>query len=258
MDGNRAFFGTWVSATGSVVRSDESLASMNRTREDWWPSLRDREAVYAEGAKLLNGAKLDSQGRKSAPNACTSCHGGRMDAASGFVVGASLLPIVPGRVLPPKKYQDWVERAPLGLDDESVRRVNSIVMDSSPAPAIVAQLNAIYGGSTRVPGTRGAQDTVPAGWRDEPGIYRQVIGPYCASCHFAQTGALALASPADVKALRDAVQTSVCTQFTMPHSEILFNRFHLAGVQQLRALGGRRSGRRQQCARTVLVRVECA
>lgn len=31
---------------------------------------------------------------------------------------------------------------------------------------------------------------MPAGWASDPNIYRQVIGPYCATCHLAQTGPL--------------------------------------------------------------------
>jgi hypothetical protein len=70
---------------------------------------------------------------------------------------------------------------------------------------------------------------VPSGWQQQPGLYRQVIAPYCGSCHFAQRGPVDLRSWGNLLQHKNAVQRTVCTDFTMPHSEILFRRFWTEG-----------------------------
>ena len=77
---------------------------------------------------------------------------------------------------------------------------------------------------TRI-GVRANDFAVPPGWVAQRGLYQQVIAPYCGSCHFAQSGALCFGSWAEVQQLKQAIQRVVCTDFTMPHSEILFRKF---------------------------------
>ena len=64
----------------------------------------------------------------------------------------------------------------------------------------------------------------PAGFSSR-GCTTQVIAPYCSSCHFAQRGAINLRSWGNLLQNKDAVQRTMCTDFTMPHSEILFRKF---------------------------------
>lgn len=83
-------------------------------------------------------------------------------------------------------------------------------------------------GSPGTPFTPGAQandNAVPSGWAQQPGLYRQVIAPYCGSCHSAQAGSLSFASLGNLVQHKAAVQRTVCTDFTMPHSEVAFRRF---------------------------------
>jgi hypothetical protein len=204
----RAFFGTWElqgtpapSGGGSPFAAEEAFAGLARVRF---------------------GTQLDNQGVKPVPHACLACHGGRYDPVSKLVVGASLLPLVPSQL----HFSSPQARA---AQEEAIRQINEIVLSSNPAPAVVAQIEAMYGGATRTPGARANDTAVPAGWRSDPAIYRQVIEPYCANCHFPRTGALSLASVNDARTLRHAIQNAVCRTYTMPHGEAQFRRFWTEG-----------------------------
>jgi hypothetical protein len=181
-----------------------------------------RESTYASSAKPMTGTVLDTQGRKGVPHACLSCHGGRYDPQRRLVVGASLLPLLPAQLT----FTSPQARA---ASEESMRRINQIVLESTPSPALRAQITALYGGSPTVTGTRAIDTAVPAGWTQQAGLYRQVIEPYCSACHFAQTGPLNFGSWANLLQNKQAVQRSVCTDFTMPHSEVSFRRFWSEG-----------------------------
>lgn len=201
----RTFFGTWEkSGANSGV------------------SAFDREFNLARDAQVRFGTPLDTQGVKPVPHVCLSCHGGRYDPQSRMVRGASLLPLVPAQL----EFSSPQARA---SQEEAIREINSIVLASNPAPAIVEQINALYGGAPQTPGARANDAAVPAGWRTEPNIYKQVIEPYCASCHFSRQGPLALASVADARSLRVAIQNTTCSTYTMPHSEQQFRRFWTEG-----------------------------
>lgn len=184
----------------------------------------DVERYYAENGSLVTGAALDSQGRKGVPHACVSCHGGRFDAGTGKVIGASLLPLIPARY-----GRGRLSSAGDENPQEFVRRINQIILQSNPAPGIVDQINAMYGGSPNTAGASASDAAVPSGWRQQPGLYKQVIEPYCSSCHFAQRGPMSFRSWGNLLQHKDAVQRTVCTDFTMPHSEILFRKFWTEG-----------------------------
>ena len=70
---------------------------------------------------------------------------------------------------------------------------------------------------------------VPSGWASQAGLYRQVIAPYCGTCHFSQTGMLHFGTYANLLANKQRVQRAVCTDFSMPHSEQGFRRFWTEG-----------------------------
>ena len=184
----------------------------------------DVEHHHAVKGSLSSGLQFDSQGRKGVPHACLSCHGGRYDAATGKVVGASLLPLVPSRYA-----RTPLNSAGTGAPQESIRRINQIILQSNPAPAIADQIDALYGGAPTAPGTVANDSAVPAGWVQQVGLYRQVIGPYCPSFHFAQRGSLSFRSWGNLLRHKVAVQSTVCREFTMPSSEILFRKFWTQG-----------------------------
>ncbi|MDP2326440.1 MAG: hypothetical protein Q8N51_20785, partial [Gammaproteobacteria bacterium] len=215
-DDGSAFFGTW-------EWWGEALPTPYGTQPRTVNSGLDVEHYYAVQADLVTGATLDSQGRKGVPHACLSCHGGRYDAATGKVLGASLLPLVPARYTHGRLFSAS-DVAP----QESVRRINQIILQSNPAPGVVDLINAMYNGAPGTPGAT-ANDAVPSGWRQQEGLYRKVVGPYCASCHFAQRGPLHFRSWGNMLQNKNAVQKTVCQDFTMPHSEILYRKFWTEG-----------------------------
>jgi hypothetical protein len=231
LDGDRAFFGSW-SYSGHITHYVPPYSIQSGGKTVYWPgrneppwSAQHGEKLYSEQAKLNNHIAFDSQGRKAIPHLCLSCHGGRLDPASGHVIGASLLPIVPARIGFGTAYNGQAR----AQQEEQIRSINRIVLESNPAPAIAAQIQTMYAGTVQVPGTRANDAAVPPGWRGSEGIYKQIVEPYCSSCHFAQRGTLSFASAADMRTHRDAVQRTVCTDFTMPHSEPLFRRFWTEG-----------------------------
>jgi hypothetical protein len=181
-----------------------------------------REGDILEGGVQVLATALDSQGSKPVPHACLSCHGGRFDATTRTVVGASLLPLVPSHLeFGPPPGRKGAE--------ESVRRFNQLVHDSGAAPAVREQIQAMYAGRVAVPGATVNDLAAPPGWAQQPGLYRQVIAPYCGSCHFAQTGPYNFASWGNVLQHKQAIHRAVCQTFTMPHSEQSFRRFWTEG-----------------------------
>jgi hypothetical protein len=215
MTGDRSFFGVW-EVTGDTLP----------LRDGAWrvaTEMFDVEFTYALYSTLVAGSALDSQGRKNVPQACLSCHGGTYDASTRRVVGASLLPMIPARSSP-MNADDGVKRVFTGAE-ENTRALNQIVLQSNPAAAIVDQINALYDGQPNTPGKTANNTAVPTGWRTQAGLYKKVIEPYCSQCHFAQRGPLSLRTWSDALQNKDAIQRTVCTQFTMPHAEVPFQEF---------------------------------
>ena len=217
MANDSAFFGSWEwDGTALEPQYPPRTSSVNFGL--------DVEHYYAENGSLRTGAALDSQGRKGVPHACLSCHGGRYDAATGKVIGASLLPLVPARY-----PRSSLSTGGANSAQEEMRRINQIVLQSNPAPGVADLINAMYNGSPNTPNAIANDTAVPSGWSQQVGLYRQVVGPYCSSCHFAQRGPFNFRSWGNMLQNKNAVQRTVCQEFTMPHSEILFRKFWTEG-----------------------------
>ena len=191
--------------------------------------LNNASAVDASG---IAGATFDTEGPKAAPHSCLACHGGRIDPNTGKISGGSLLPLDPARLV--FLNQPGFSRA----DQENrIRSINHSIRWPSrqtPVPAMVVEyLDALYPNalarysySVTAPAV---DDFVPSGWTSQPALWRTVIRPYCITCHMAQEGPLAFQSFNDLRLLRDRVHKSICTDGTMPHSELQFRRFWTAG-----------------------------
>ncbi|HUF79684.1 MAG TPA: hypothetical protein VMN03_01000, partial [Burkholderiales bacterium] len=258
-----ALFGAWTPPTPPWPASRDSRGPTRYLRGDsapWWGASKNdrppdwllsrnwdvanrepwqREAIVAAVARPSLATGLDSQGPKSVPHACLSCHGGRYDVSTGWVQGASLLPLIPADLT----FSSPAVRAKTGVpyswpdsrqnSEEALRKINEIIYQSNPSSTIKQRIATLYGGTSAAPagapGTRANDLAVPPGWSAQPGLYRQVIAPYCGSCHFAQSGALSFRSYAAVLQVKQAIQRTVCTDFTMPHSEILFRKFWTEG-----------------------------
>jgi hypothetical protein len=258
-----ALFGAWAPPPppwrGNVVSRGPRISSRaNQWDEGWWGATKNdsdpawlrsrtwdvatlapwqREAIVAAVARPALAIPLDSQGPKSVPHACLSCHGGRFDASTGMVQGASLLPLIPGDLtfssaavrastatLWPEAFQNT---------EEAIHRINDLIYRSNPSPTIKERIRTLYAGTSLYPtgafGSRANDLAVPPGWSGQPGLYQKVIAPYCGSCHFAQSGALSFSTYAQVVQVKQAIQRAVCVDFTMPHSEILFGKFWKEG-----------------------------
>jgi hypothetical protein len=196
-----SFFGTWEPAKAATGGGEAAFSD-------------------ASGKRYLTA--LDSQGPKSVPNACLSCHGGRYDPTRQIVVGASLMPLIPSHL-------HFGSPQARSNSEESIRRINFMILESNPSPTVSAQIRTLYNGTPGTPGTRANDAAVPAGWASQPGLYRQVIAPYCGTCHFSQTGLLHFGTFANLQFNKQRVQKAVCTDFSMPHSEQGFRRFWSEG-----------------------------
>lgn len=207
MTSRGSFFGTYEAPPGFALHGRDPF---------------EIETSYAEGATQRFNTTLDSQGPKFVPQACLSCHGGRYDVNRRIVIGASLLPLVPSHLT----FSSPQARS---ANEEAIRRINRIILDTNPAPAIRDQITALYNGNPDAAGTPANDNAVPAGWAAQPGLYRQVVAPFCGTCHFAQTGPLNFASFANLQQHRQRVQRAVCADFSMPHSEQGLRRFWSQG-----------------------------
>jgi hypothetical protein len=151
---------------------------------------------------------FDTEGAKRLPHACLACHGGRYDQSTQTVVDASLIPIDPtGLYLPNRKDQE-----------ESIRRINLIVLNSNPSPAVAAYIKGLYRGTPEAAGTTADDNYVPHGWSDAWELYRKVVKPYCQGCHLQQTPRNDFASYENFLLFKGSIQTMVCDR-SMPHSE---------------------------------------
>ena len=162
---------------------------------------------------------LDGEGKKFAPQACTACHGGSYDATSKRVIGASLLPLNPSELA----YAGG--SAGRAAQEDSIRKINQYVVGSAPSAAVAAYINGLYGGKVGVAGTKAIDDYVPSGWSAQPGLYRQVVRPYCSTCHMAADPGYSFASWGNFQGNAALIRASVCATHSMPHAEIPFKEF---------------------------------
>lgn len=176
--------------------------------------------VFGAGGdyKLSPTVELDTQGPKFVPYVCLSCHGGIYDGTSRYVKGASFLPIDPN-------LQSFASETEKESQQDRIRHMNSLIAKSGSSPAVTAYINGLYGNAVHQEGTRAIVNYVPAGWQSQAGLYRQVVGPYCAMCHLAATTDLSFSSWANFESNAVRIKYAVCSAHTMPHAEIQFTEF---------------------------------
>lgn len=170
----------------------------------------------------LNTTTFDTEGPKFVPQSCMSCHGGRYNSSTNRVEGASLLPLDPSLLVfsgvPPGDRQS---------QEENIRKINQIVLETTPSPAVINYIRGLYNDAVSIPGAKAVTDYVPAGWAPQAGFYRSVVRPYCTMCHLAAPASVSFASWANFQQNAPAIHTAVCKAYTMPHSEIAFREFWL-------------------------------
>lgn len=161
---------------------------------------------------LTDHVSFDSEGAKYPPQACLSCHGGKL--TPGGVTGATLLPIDPGLIQPV-----------YGFDPNAARKVNQAVMNASPSPAVAKYLTGLYGMDARVATGPGDPNYVPQSWKQQANVYNTAIKPHCMMCHLATPTNLDFTVASNFFQNKDLIYAAVCSAHSMPHAESPYNAF---------------------------------
>jgi hypothetical protein len=177
--------------------------------------LRDSLRPYGH---LAESVSLDTEGPKYLPHACIACHGGKYNATTRKVDGASFLPLDPGLLA----FASPADRAD---QEEKMREMNAMIAASDPTSAVAAYIRGLYGNTVTVPGTVAIADFVPQGWQPQAGFYRSVVKPYCAMCHLAGPVSWNFASWQNFEDNAALIHAAVCRAKTMPHAELQFKAF---------------------------------
>jgi hypothetical protein len=124
--------------------------------------------------------ELDTEGAKAIPGACLSCHGGRFNAAADRVTGAHFLPFDVDNF----GYSSTAGYS-LASQQNAFRALNNLVLATGPTTPITDLVNGWYGSNLGTTGPIQNTDFVPVGWAGQELMYREVVKPYCRSCHVA-------------------------------------------------------------------------
>jgi hypothetical protein len=167
---------------------------------------------------LLPTVSLDTEGPKIVPFACISCHGGTYNAATRKVDGASFLPLDPELLAFPSQSGQAGE-------EEKIRQINAMIVNSDLTSAVAKYIRGLYGNAVSVAGTRATPDYVPQSWSAQAGFYRQIVRPYCMTCHLAAPPSWNFASWSNFQSNAALIKADVCNAHTMPHSELQYKAF---------------------------------
>ena len=198
--------------------------------------------VFDGDDNLVGSPALDGEGGKTNPRMCMACHGGTYDSVTHSVTGAQFLPFdmfyfehssQPGRTL---NDQDQLE---------GYRKLNGLVNDTAPAPAIAEFINGTYRNAVQTPGTPPDAHYVPPGWSDQvldederrvsKTLYNSVYRQSCRMCHMA-SNARPFLTFAEFKSRAAAIEDKVCQSTDMPNAQVPFVGFwqNLAAQGDLR------------------------
>ena len=211
---------------GSAVRNTVCITY----RPTMDPGYQVQFYVYGPAGRRQEWARLDTLGPRPHPYVCTNCHGGAYDDARHLTKNAHFLPLDPAMVT----FGDGVsDGAPLGLtragQEERIRVVNEMASETPLTPAQQGMLGRLYADSIRVSGVPATGDDVPEAWAQNAAdhdFYREVLKPYCATCHLAGQRQLAaenlpsydlFASPAAFDGAH--TEAFVCNSFVMPNAQ---------------------------------------
>ena len=171
--------------------------------------------IYDVSGNRLNKAALDTDGDKYAPHLCLPCHGGYYDSVSNSVADGNFLPL-------DLQSFNYSQRPGYTLTDqqEVFRLLNAMVYDTDPYLQIKQLIDGWYSGNVNQAGATFDGDYVPPLYAGDPGLYANVVKPYCRMCHIAQ-GVTTLESPSDL----DSARPAVFSGFYMPHAEMTSHNF---------------------------------
>ena len=174
--------------------------------------------VNGNTTTLAPTASLDGEGPKFVPHTCTPCHGGKYNPRTNRVDNSQFLPLDPQLLA----FSSATARA---QQEEKIRKLNAIMMNSDPTSAVARYIRGLYQGQPTLPNSIAKDDFIPSSWSQQPGLYRQVVRPYCVMCHLAAPPALDFSNYANFEAASGVVYGDVCLGHTMPHSELQFTQF---------------------------------
>jgi hypothetical protein len=175
-------------------------------------------AVDATHTKLANTATLDTEGPKLVPHTCISCHGGQYNPTTRLVDNAQFLPLDP-------ELLSFLSPVALSQQQEKIRQLNVMMMNSDKTSVVARYIRGLYRGAPTQVGAVAQPDYVPSGWSQQPGLYRQVVRPYCVMCHLAGPSNLAFDNYGTFSAAGPMIFAAVCKAHTMPHAELQFREF---------------------------------
>jgi hypothetical protein len=201
-----------------------------------------RFVVYGADGRRINAISLDGGSAKAVPNLCLNCHGGKLQG-DNTVLGAHFLPFDIAFLPTP---------ADRGAQTDEFRRLNSLVWgverNNPNGPnginSIAELIEGWYGGTGKVfdPASTFNPTFVPPAWGESPGLYLEVVAPYCRTCHAAQRPEIAWNTRAQMfdPRFRPGIEARVCQSFPstttpaaflMPHSQRTFQKFWLSGAR---------------------------
>jgi hypothetical protein len=176
------FGGLKVEALVDTVAAGTPLATVAMV---YTPPITDPNAVtfmvYDGQNNLQDFAQLDVVGEnQSVPENCIVCHDGHSnyDRNSHSVTGARFL------AFDPKSF-DYAAVGGFTFNDQDTKfgDLNALILDAAPTDAVQDLVAGIYPNGTFV------DDYIPAQWRQtaaDKQVYRDVIAPYCRTCHVSQ------------------------------------------------------------------------
>ena len=193
------------------------------------------------GGVRLDSADLDKAGPKFVPNLCLGCHGGNYNPTNpasptfnDINAGASF-----------REFDTYTFTYPATnsqiAQEPNFHAQNQLVLDSNPAPAIVELITQFYAGGPTVD-----PNAVPTGWQAAQtsgsaapaGLYLDVVGKSCRTCHVAQPEYNPLvASPSAYpdwntytmfRNVRQFAYQLVCFGKQMPNAGVTFKNFWLS------------------------------
>jgi hypothetical protein len=180
--------------------------------------------VYNGKGALVNAAPLDTtEQNPSIPSNCLNCHGGRYDRLTRSVRGATLLPFDPEAFL-------FASRAGFtySAQEDRIRELNVLVRNSGAPPPVVALVDGWYDGNSTRSGQSLDLDFIPVGWkrsREAETVYREVVKPYCRTCHVSQVADFAFLDFESFKAEKNELVKSVCGTNEMPIAQATMSLF---------------------------------
>jgi hypothetical protein len=170
------------------------------------PNSGARFYAFGRDGRLVRAAALDSDGPKFLPHACMACHGGTFDPETGRVSGASFLPF----------DVSTFQLRPNDPQTQAFSQLNTFIRGTRRNPDLITDL---------IDGMKASGDNyVPASWAGKEELYRQVIKPYCRTCHLAVRPDV-IASAQQFLGMSAGLQRVICNIGSMPHAEVPFKKF---------------------------------